>query len=397
MKTLIINNLYHPFIVGGAERSVRILSESLAQLGVEVTVLSLQPEPGLTDSTLNNVRNISVGLENDYWPFDSAVRPVGRKLLWHLKDLTNHKMGSAVKTIIRDVNPSVIHTNNISGFSPSVWQETFNASIPLVHTLRDYYLLCPKTTMFKSGQNCQNRCVDCSLLSRAKLPFSANVDAVVGISQFILNRHEQFGFFKDTRHKSIIPNPVETVEEQATSVEKNSVLRVGYLGKIEEFKGIGVLINALRQWDTDKWELVIGGNGDKSYIQGLMTEISPEKVRLLGFIEPQKLFNQIDVLVVPSLWNEPFGRIIIESFASGKPVIASRRGGIADLVNEGQTGFLFDPDSIASLQESLRKMVAVKVNGYSLSDACKKEAQKYAPLAIANRYLDVYKQVTSSG
>jgi len=67
-------------------------------------------------------------------------------------------------------------------------------------------------------------------------------------------------------------------------------------------------------------------------------------VEFLGYVKPEELFRLIHCLVVSSRWHEPFGRVIIETFACAIPVIASNRGGIPEIVDEGQTGWLYDPD-----------------------------------------------------
>src|SRR3712207_547939 len=91
------------------------------------------------------------------------------------------------------------------------------------------------------------------------------------------------------------------------------------------------------------WSLAIGAKGIPSYERYLHAKYRRPTIRFSGYVTPEAFLPEIDVLIVPSLWHEPFGRTVIEAFAHGVPVIGSKRGGITSLIEEGSTGFLFDP------------------------------------------------------
>jgi glycosyltransferase involved in cell wall biosynthesis len=108
-------------------------------------------------------------------------------------------------------------------------------------------------------------------------------------------------------------------------------------------------------------------------------------------VRPEEFFAQIHLLVVPSLWHEPLGRIVLEAQANLVPVIASRRGGIPELIEEGKTGFLYEPDHPAELLEILRSLTPGECE--RMRDNCMTKREEFAPERIAGEYLKVYEGI----
>jgi len=151
MRIVIVNALYAPLILGGAERSVTLLAEELARCGDQVSVITLHPDPEETVETLNGVRVYRLPLDNRYWHYGQGARPApAARLLWHIGDVWNRRAAERVGQILDHERPDVVHSNIITGFSVSVWQEVKKRNIRLVHTLRDYYLLCSRSALFRS-------------------------------------------------------------------------------------------------------------------------------------------------------------------------------------------------------------------------------------------------------
>ena len=116
--------------------------------------------------------------------------------------------------------------------------------------------------------------------------------------------------------------------------------------------------------------------------------------RFLGFVDPTTFFPQIDVLLAPSIWHEPFGRITIEAFAHGVPVIATNRGGLPDIVQDGINGWIFDPDRLDDLVAILQRVGAeIDRDPAGLQQRCLDRAQDYLPYKIGDRYLETYREV----
>jgi glycosyltransferase involved in cell wall biosynthesis len=321
------------------------------------------------------------------------------KALWHAVDTYNPAMSRLVSEIICQEMPDVVHTNNIAGFSPSIWKAVRQRRIPLVHTLRDYYLLCPKTTMFRYERNCNGRCLNCYPYSVNRQRQSQLVDALVGISHFILNKHLAFGYFRNAIHRSVIHNSYEasTGEGSGWLGEPSFPLKLGYLGRLAPSKGIELVLEAVSRFPTGSIELQVAGKGDSGYVEHLKGKYHSTNIRFLGFMEPEELFGEIELLVVPSLWHEPMGRVVIEAYAHGVPVIASNRGGIPEIVDDGETGYIFDPTSIRALTSAIKTVLDSPQVLVDMREKCRRKASEYLPARITDAYLGIYARVAGTG
>jgi glycosyltransferase involved in cell wall biosynthesis len=139
-------------------------------------------------------------------------------------------------------------------------------------------------------------------------------------------------------------------------------LRIGYVGTLVWHKGVHVLIDAVRGLPSGACELKIFGNPDvfPDYAAGLRASAAGLPVRFMGTFDRGRIavvYGQIDVLVVPSLWLENSPLVIHEAFMAGVPVVASRIGGIPDLVDDGRTGVLYDPTSPVELRSALGALI----------------------------------------
>lgn len=389
MKILLVNTLYYPNVIGGAERSVQFLAEALLRKDHEVIVVSASLNRGIQVNEVNGVKVYYVGLKNLYWPFNQKQNSDLLKSLWHLLDIYNPLMAREVDRIMTIEKPDVVHTNNLSCFSVAVWRTAKARKLPLVHTLRDYYLLCPKSTMFSKGKNCEKQCKLCWLYSILRRKYSRLVDIVVGISRFILEKHISLGYFPRSRTE-VIFNAYEPKKfGYQTIKDRQSYIRFGYIGRLHPTKGIEVVLKAVRMLPEGTWSLSIAGRGSVEY-EKYLKENSLDNIKFMGFVQPEDFFSQIDVLIVPSLWHEPLGRTVCEAYFYGVPVIGSKRGGIPELIEEGETGFLFDPDRPEELARIMTTFIQKPEFIDVMSDNCFEKAREFTPKRIVERYIQVY-------
>jgi len=388
MKILIINTLYYPNIIGGAERSVQFLAENLVKSGHEIVVVSAVPQSGCRTDVVNGVKLYYVGIKNVYWPF-AKTKPKFLKPLWQIIDAYNPFMAREVDKILKIERPDLVHTNNISCFSAAVWPIVKQRGLPLVHTLRDYYALCPDSSMYRKGKNCEQPCLSCNLFSFTKHQASRYVDTIVGNSRFILEKHLQFTLFPNAK-PAVVFNAYEN-QNPVTHQSLSEKLRIGFIGRLRTVKGIEKLLSAISQISADKIEVIVAGSGTDRYEEKLRNSCG-NNVRFVGFVAPEEFFKQIDVLVVPSLWHEPLPRTVFESYSYGIPVIGSRRGGIPELLEEGKTGFLFNPDKVEELTAILNKFLNDHTLAANMREACLIKAKDFLPHNIVTQYLAVYEE-----
>ena len=125
-------------------------------------------------------------------------------------------------------------------------------------------------------------------------------------------------------------------------------LRIGYVGTLVWHKGVHVLIDAVRGLPSGRLraEDLRQSRVFPDYYRDLRARAAGLPVRFMGAFDRERVadvYAQIDVLVVPSLWLENSPLVIHEAFMAGVPVVGARIGGIADLVEDGRTGLLYDP------------------------------------------------------
>ena len=348
MKITIVCTLYPPYILGGAEISTSLLAEGLVKAGHKVSVITTSDKDGMEQC--KGVTVYRVKSKNIYWRYPQRDKPIVKKMYWHLIDIYNLGYRSKISQLISDISPHIIHTGNLCGLSCIIWHIAKKLHIPIVHTLRDYYLLCPQQSMMKGIKSCDKQCFVCFIYSLPKKRLSQYVNAVVGISDFILNRHLQFSYFKNASYRCVIPNSIV----KPLIIGKSKRFRIGYIGRLSPEKGIELMVKAFVKSNHQGYQLMIAGEGNKEYVTQLKDKFQSENVHFVGKSNPLDFFNLIDLLIVPSLWNEPFGRVVIESYASHTPVLIADNGGLSELHKSGVSK-IFSTDSFEPLQKLLNE------------------------------------------
>ena len=390
MKILLVNEFYAPYGNGGAERSVQHLSESLVTAGYDVVVVCTGMQSLV--KVINGVKIYYVKFKSIHGPFIDN-HSYFYKRFWDIRDIYNFAMGKIAGRIIDKEKPSVVHTNNITGFSIAIWHEVKKRNLRLVHTLRDYYLLCAKNSMFRKGKNCPGQSFFCKSISSFKRKSTGLVDYVIGVSQHILDCHLRYGRFKGVA-SGVIHNVYE--KSKSTSLVKkdfSSTRIFGFIGRLVPEKGVDLLIQAFCNPEVRSTSsLVIAGDGATNYVESLkfQAQATNSSIKFLGFVAPEKLYSQVDAVLIPSLWHEPLARTVLEAYAHGIPVIASKRGGLPEIIEEGKTGFLFDPDNPSSLINVLKNLIHLDGLKSKLAMNCLNKAKQFSSENIVNQYLSVY-------
>ena len=167
-----------------------------------------------------------------------------------------------------------------------------------------------------------------------------------------------------------------------------------YLGRLDKAKGIDLLCQAfLRVASLHNDVLLrIAGWGplDESLREEYKNSTNIEFIGPVSGSMKKELFRDSDVLVAPSVIPEPFGIVIIEAYAHGVPVITSRTGAFPEIVREGETGLLVNPESVDDLFSAMVKFSEEKTLLATMSANCIEEARKFTTEKMINDYLDVY-------
>jgi glycosyltransferase involved in cell wall biosynthesis len=260
MKLLILSSVYAPNFIGGAEKIAQILAEGLHDRGHKPVVVTTDGGRGTRIGHVNGVKVHYVGIRNLYWPRARYKPNPLLKPLWHGLNSYNPWMRHAVEPILHSEKPDVVHSHSLTGLSCSMWPLAKQRGVPVIHTLHDYSLMCPKASMYQRGVNCAGQCTVCRAYSLPGKLMSTHVDAVVGVSRHMLNQHLRAGYFSHAAVRRIIYNGLPSAPQAAVAARPRAgaPLRLGFVGRLTPNKGIGELVAQMHEW-TGRCDLVVGG------------------------------------------------------------------------------------------------------------------------------------------
>jgi glycosyltransferase involved in cell wall biosynthesis len=280
-----------------------------------------------------------------------------------------------LRELIRRERPDIMHCTNVFPLiSPAAYQAAHDAGVPIVQALRNYRLLCPSATLMRDGRVCES-CMNkvfpwpavrhaCYHNSRVG---SAVVAAMLGIHS-LKGTWRQIDHFYAPSHfaRNVFIRagmPAEKIDVKPNLVCPDPGPGPGdggyvlFVGRLSPEKGISTL---LRAWTElkDRIPLRIIGDGPcRELVQ--QAAANDPRIAHLGeksAAEVVKELRHATCLVMSSVWYETFGRTIIEAYAAGTPVVASRLGAMQELVLHRKTGLLFDPGSSSALLQAVRTL-----------------------------------------
>lgn len=385
-RFLFINSFYSPDIGGGAEIIMKVQAEGLAKMGYDVSVLATSNKKGLSVETLNGVKVYRAGLKNFYWHFAKKKAHKLLRLGWHLRDIYNFEMRKYVGDVLKNEKPTIVFAHNISGWSISIFSEIEKFKIPVIQVLHDQYFRCPNSNMFKGDHACLSQCKACFLMRFPHRKFTQKVAAVVGVSSFVVDGLVQGGYFSNVPKYVINNARVIEKSEHLNSEIITRPLRFGYIGTLAKAKGLEWLIDEFLSLEINA-TLVIGGKGTKDYEEWLKNKAKSPKIQFLGYVDPSEFYKQIDVSIVPSIWPDTFPGVAFESAAYNVPVIASKIGGLPEIIKENENGLLCDVSDSHSLSKAIKCLDADRM---FLSSLTIKSHESVKSLLSVDRMLNEY-------
>jgi glycosyltransferase involved in cell wall biosynthesis len=211
MKIMLASRNFYPSgVVGGAQASMLLLAKALERKGHEVAILSVDATAnrGLHHET--QLQEYRLELRNVYTQ-KSTSRIA--KIAWHIADRYGRLMREKYEEAIRDFKPDVINTNVMAGLGVGFWEAASACSVPVVHTVHDYYLLCIKSDMYRQKVNCQTPCLACRTIACAtSRRASQDIREVIYVSTHMMDVHERARIFPSTTHSSIIAGSYAATE-----------------------------------------------------------------------------------------------------------------------------------------------------------------------------------------
>lgn len=386
MRVLFANSFYAPEIGGGAELTLHRLASGLARRGHDVAAFTTGENSSVDVNDGVTVHRFPV--DNDFRKLNPNLPNRLRRAIWQIKDLRSGLMATRLRAVARSFRPDIIQFHNLSGLTRSVWAVPGELGIPSVQVLHDLNLICPKSSMFKGGNSCESRCIECKVFRMGFATASNKIDAVVGVSQYILDKLLSEDYFKQSKH-TVIYNAQPAPKASPTSGARP--LRFGYIGALAPHKGVRWLIE---QFDNSLGELVIAGSGPQDHVDELKALAAGKRITFLGYQPSTQFLPIIDVGIVPSIWNETLAGAAIECLANGRPAIASNRGGMPEIVRHGENGLLVDPDQPDTLGEAMARLAQDRLLQARLAASAQSSVARFTDVErFLDEYLDLYEDL----
>lgn len=385
MKILLVNNLYEPNIVGGAELSVKALADALEGRGIDVLILTL----GVGD-TENKIKRLNYSGLTSVWPVCNERNSLKRLYFQFCGDLRINNLSAKIQKVLVSFKPDIVHTNNLAGIGTEIWKISHRLHIPVVHTLRDYYQVCARQNMMDGGRNCIGQCGKCKALTTIRKINSRFVQCVVGNSKHTLHAHIDEDYFPRAITSVISGGLTTEFLEKKKENEFKAEFSVGYIGQIIEAKGVEDVLQLATITNT---KTLIAGNNTSGYAKSLKDKYSENTaIEWVGHVNALEFYRSIDILIVPSSWPEPLPRVIYEAMSQGVPVIATNVGGNPEIMTGLLSEFLYEAGDMEGLVEKFKLLRGSICQ--QLEEHLKSKSKEYAGSEVANKYFQIYKELS---
>ncbi len=356
-------------------------------------------QPGGEDSVVQAERKLLTQHGHEVITYDESNQRIAQlgNLRTAIRTVWSQESYGHVLQLIRQQNPDVISVHNFFPLiSPSLYYAAARHNVPVLQTLHNYRLLCPGAYLLRNNTICED-CVGklfpikgiqhCCY--RNSLRGSIAVGCLIGFHKLIRTWQSKVARYvvltEFAKQKFVTGGlPEKKIEVKPNFIEldpgegghnSNSVL---FVGRLSEEKGILPLVQAWKKQKIQNKLLIAGTGPLHSRITALVCGC--ENVVLLGQLPMNQVYRKMkdaSCLVFPSLWYEGMPRTIIEAFACGLPVVASRLGGIEEMITDDVSGLLAEPnadDLIAKLNQVLSDAVL------------RRKLSRGARLAYENKY-----------
>ena len=397
MRILMVNKFLYP--KGGAETYFLKIGKYYEEHGHQIQYFGMYDEKN------------TVGNAAEAYTYNMDFHEKGiKRILYPFKIIYSFEAKKKMEQVIETFKPDIIHFNNINfQLTPSIIEAAYKRGIPMVQTVHDYQMLCPNHLFF--DVHTQKTCEIC--LSKSKWNCSkkscihgSKMKSVIGSVEAILygwrKTYEKIDlyicpsyFMKEKlltnpiyRNKTVaIHNFIEEIKEFGPIEKEEYVL---YFGRLSVEKGFEMFLNTCKQLPDIKFK--IAGTGP---MEQLCKDIS--NVEYVGFKtgkELDALISQAKFSVYPSIWYENCPLSVLESESLGTPVLATKMGGIPELIEDGETGELLEEISEKELRSKMEKLYYNQDLLEKMSAKCIEKRKKMIVLEeYCEKLMEYYMQV----
>ena len=343
---------------------------------------------------------------------NEQIKSIKDKLSTSLQLNYSHSEKNALLHQLEEQQPSVVHVHNFFPIlTPAIYDACVESNTPVIQTLHNYRTICPSALLMRDGKLCEtcinhspyhavlHKCYRDSMIGsffvanmvayhRKHKTWLTRVNRFVALTHFAKSKFVEAGFPADKIR--VKPNFIEDPfkGQKTLPIKQQQAL---FVGRFSQEKGVSVLLEA---WQSIQYPLQLAGDGPTfdnckgqsftDYIHFLGSQTS-EQVHLL--------MSQAQFLVMPSIWYEGFPMVLVEAFAHGVPVICSRLGGMAEIVEDRVTGLHFEAGNADDLAEKINWLIAHPYECEIMGENARTEyLEKYTPETNYKQLMSIYQE-----
>jgi glycosyltransferase involved in cell wall biosynthesis len=310
-------------------------------------------------------------LDND------AIEGIGRLDL-AVRTVWSRPAAVALERRLRQHRAQIVHFHNTFPLlSPAAYYAARRAGAAVVQTLHNFRICCPNALLFRDGAPCESclgrsfawpgvlrKCYRGSRLATVAAATTSSLHKLIGTWSRCIDVYVALSCFSRARliqgglpaaRIAVKPNFVFPDPGAGTGTGSAAV----FVGRLSHEKGLDVVLAAWRRLDCNM-RLQIIGDGPLSGMVTAAAQANPS-IQWLGRMPPERVYDRLGeaaFCIVSSQCYENFPRVIVEAFAKGTPVIASRLGGMAEIVEHGRNGLLFAPGDAAGLAHDVSRLAS---------------------------------------
>lgn len=395
MRVLLVNN--YGYIRGGSDRLFLDTGALLSKNGIQVDYFVPKDDKNIVSPCCN------------FSGFD-----VNKPRINDIPDFFySTESRNALIDYLKQNRPDIAHLHIYYGqITASILATLREFDIPIVQTLHEYKMHCPVSTSWRNQAYCndcaggrywncvRHRCnrdkIGRSILAAMESIISDRLGANSLIGRYMaVSEFQRQLLIEAGLHADKVVTVPNFVSDQAYNNNNIIGSYFLYFGRIENVKGIGTLIEAMQHIQGVDL-LLVGDGNDKTHFEKLTVETRLSNIRFLGYKSGDDLRSLIAgaiCTVAPSEWHETFGLVLIESFAQCRPVVASRMGGMTEIVTQGKDGLLFDAKDVPGLVKALRWMADNRESAVEMGENGQKKVKNlYSEESYFKRLSNVYQE-----
>lgn len=347
--------------------------------------------------------------------FPSAARTDHTPITEVAATLYRRSAAKALHGLMSDFTFDIVHLHSwYKRLSPAILPVLRDAGVPVVQTLHEYRAVCSRSTMFRDGAICRecaggrhwpalvHRCngsVAKTLASVAEMTIADGLGYRSIVKRFLPVSDFQRGLLREMgmadAQMRTLPNPV-SMPAAAPPAGEDKIGPVLFVGRLESYKGVDLFIDLVRARPDVRFAMAGDGSARASIEAAPLANLT-----LLGQMGRAELLAAVRAaacVVVPSLWPEAFGLTAVEAMAAGTPVVASRTGGLSEIVRDTVDGYLVEPGDLDGFIAAIDQILVDPARARAMGQAGRgRAAEAFSEDRFYTRLMTIYSDVIAEG